>query len=117
VPKKTLAALVAFALLALAAGAAWDSGLFAPPPPPLVETPEAVAAGRAVFAFRCVGCHRDVSLPPRIAGWSADRAYEIIGRLEQVPKANMPPFPGSEADRRVLAVYLQALGAGRAKLP
>jgi mono/diheme cytochrome c family protein len=117
VPKKTILALVAVAVLSLAAGSAWEAGLFAPPRPPLVESPEAVAAGQAVFAYRCLGCHRDVALPPRIAGWSADRAYETIGRLPQVPRANMPAFPGTEEDRRVLAVYLQALGAGRARLP
>jgi mono/diheme cytochrome c family protein len=117
VPKKTIAALVAVAVFALLGGWALDSGLLAPPRPPLVETPEAVAAGQAVFAYRCMGCHRDVSLPPRIAGWSAERAYQTIGQLPQVPKANMPAFPGTEDDRRVLAVYLQALGAGRARLP
>jgi len=95
VPKKTILALVAFAALALVAGWAWDAGLLAPPRPPLVETPEAVAAGQAVFAHRCTGCHRDVRLDQRIAGWSADRAYQAIGRLPEVPRANMPPFPGT----------------------
>jgi mono/diheme cytochrome c family protein len=108
---------VLLAILVVAGGRAWDAGWFEPPRPPLVETPEAVAAGRAVFAYRCMGCHRDVSLEKRVAGWSADRAYETIGRLPRVPRANMPQFQGTEQDRRALAVYLQAFGAGRARLP
>ncbi len=116
-PKKTIAALLALAVVALLGGWAWDAGWFAPPPPPLVETPEAVAAGQAVFAARCTGCHRDVRLDGRVAGWSAERAYRTIGRLQDVPRANMPPFPGSEEERRALAVYLAALGAGRARTP
>jgi mono/diheme cytochrome c family protein len=117
VPVRTITALVAVAVLVLAGGLAWDAGCFAPPRPPLLETPEAVAAGQAVFAYRCMGCHRDVPLRGRVAGWSADRAYETIGRLREVPRANMPAFPGTEEDRRALAVFLQALGAGRARQP
>jgi mono/diheme cytochrome c family protein len=117
VPTRTIAALLAVAALALCGGLAWDAGWLAPPRPPLVETPEAVAAGRAVFAYRCTGCHRDVPLDGRVAGWSAERAYQTIGRLPEVPRANMPAFPGTEEDRRVLAVFLQALGAGRARQP
>jgi len=117
VPKKTFIAMGVLAALVLAAGWASGAGWFAPPPPPLVETPEAVAAGRAVFAYRCAGCHRDVRLEARVAGWSADRAYEVLGRLQDVPRANMPRFPGSEEDRRAVAVFLAALGAGRATTP
>lgn len=98
-------------------GLAWDAGLLAPPPPPLVESPEAVAAGRAVFASRCTSCHRDVPLQRRVSGWTAERAYEVIGRLPTVPRAGMPPFAGTESERRVLAAFLAALGAGRASQP
>ena len=116
-PTRTIVALLAVAALTLAGGLAWDAGLFAPPRPPRGETPEAVAAGQAVFAHRCTGCHRDVPLDRRVAGWSADRAYQTIGRLPDVPRANMPAFPGSEEERRALALFLQALGAGRARQP
>jgi mono/diheme cytochrome c family protein len=101
----------------LGAGLAWDAGLLALPPPRLVESPEAVSAGQAVFAYRCVGCHRDVPLQRRVAGWSADRAYRTIGQLPKVPRANMPPFPGTEEERRNLALFIAALGAGRARQP
>lgn len=108
---------LACAAVIVAIGLASDAGLFVPPPPPLVESPEAVASGQAVFAFRCTPCHRDVPLQRRVAGWSAERAYEVIGRLPSVPRANMPPFQGTEADRRALAAFLAALGGGRARQP
>jgi len=117
VPARIWLSMLGLAAVILAAGLAWDAGLFAPPPPPLVESPEAVAAGQAVFARRCTGCHRDVPLQRRVAGWSADRAYQTIGRLPSVPRANMPAFPGSDEERRALAVFLSALGAGRARQP
>ena len=108
---------LAFAVAVVAAGLAWEAGLFAPSPPPLVESAEAVATGRAVFAFRCTPCHRDVPLERRVAGWSVERAYEVIGRLPTIPRANMPPFQGTEEDRRALAAFLAALGGGRARQP
>jgi mono/diheme cytochrome c family protein len=107
----------AVAVVIAAAGLAWVTGLFAQPPPPLVESAEGVAAGRDVFAFRCTPCHRDVPLERRVAGWSVERAYEVIGRLPTVPRANMPPFQGTEEDRRALAAFLSALGGGRASQP
>jgi mono/diheme cytochrome c family protein len=58
-----------------------------------------------------------VPLQHRVAGWSADAAYQVIGRLPSVRRANMPPFQGTEEERRALAVFLSALGAGRARQP
>ncbi len=112
-----LAAALAVAAAMVAAGLAWDAGMFAPPPPPLVESPEAVTAGQAVFAYRCTPCHRDVPLQRRVAGWSPAQAYEVIGRLPTVKRASMPAFAGTDEDRRALAVFLAALGAGRARQP
>lgn len=116
-PTRTIIALLAFAALVLAGGLAWDAGLLAPPRPPLVESPALLAAGQGVYAYRCASCHRDVALAPKVAGLSADQAYEKIGRLQEHPRANMPPFPGTEEDRRALAIFMAALGAGRARLP
>ena len=116
-PVRTIVALLVVAVLSLGLGAAVDAGLFAPPRAPLVETAEAVAAGGEVYLYRCSPCHRDVPLARRVAGWSADRAYDTIGRLQEHPRANMPPFPGTEADRRVLALWLSAVGGGRARQP
>ena len=78
-----------------------------------METPEAVTAGQAVYAYRCHGCHRDVPLAKRVVGWSADRAYDFIGVQQDFPRALMPPFPGSDEERRALAIWIQALGAGK----
>lgn len=107
-----LAVPIAVAILALAGAAAWDAGLFASRHPVLPETPEAVAHGRRVFARRCLHCHQDVPLRRRVEGWSAARAYDAIGRLPLIA-SNMPPFRGTEEERRALAAYLAALGAGR----
>ena len=113
-PPRYLLAILAVCVLATASGLAWQSGLFAPPRQPLLETPETVEAGKAVYAYRCHGCHRDVPLEKRVAGWTADRAYDFIGVQQDYPRALMPRFPGTDDDRRVLAVFLQALGGGRA---
>jgi mono/diheme cytochrome c family protein len=110
---RVLLAVTAAAGLAVAAGFAWDAGLLAPAPPPPVETPEAVAWGKQLFTQRCLHCHRDVALPPRVAGWTVARAYDAVGRLPQLSPA-MPPFRGTDAERRALAAFLSALGGGRA---
>jgi mono/diheme cytochrome c family protein len=97
-------------VLLLALAFAWDEGLLRPAPPPLRPTPEALALGQRVLASKCLHCHSAIPLAPRVAGWSAERAYEALGRLPQLYPA-MPPFHGSEEERRALAVYLAALGS------
>jgi len=80
--------------------------------PSLVETPEALARGERVFRAKCLHCHGDVPLARQVAGWTAERAYDAIGRLPQLYPA-MPEFHGSDDERRALAVYLSAMGEGR----
>src|SRR6266568_553878 len=58
------------------------------PPPRLEPTAQAIARGRAFVRGHCLHCH-----------------------------AAIPPFPGSEDDRRDVASYLAALGAGAAEAP
>ena len=77
------------------------------PPAPLV------AAGRRVMEYRCLTCHRDVPLRQRVAGWSLPFAFDAIGRLPKLNPA-MPAFAGSDEERRALAAWLTALGAGQA---
>ncbi|HUL59009.1 MAG TPA: c-type cytochrome [Anaeromyxobacteraceae bacterium] len=84
--------------------------------PPSGATVELVAAGRRIFANRCWGCHHEIPLPGRIRGWTLAHAYETIGRLPSVSRA-MPPFPGSDDERRALAAYLAAVGQGEAPWP
>jgi len=114
VPARYLIAILVFSALAAGGGLAWKAGLFTPAPTPLVETPEAVLSGQAVYVYRCHGCHRDVPLEKRVAGWSADKAYAFIGVQQDYPRALMPRFPGTDDERRALAIFIQALGAGRA---
>jgi mono/diheme cytochrome c family protein len=103
------AAGAAAVLLALAF--AWDEGLLRRAPPPLRPTPEALALGQRVLENKCLHCHAGIPLAPRVAGWSAERAYEALGRLPKLYPA-MPPFHGTEDERRALALYLASLGAG-----
>jgi mono/diheme cytochrome c family protein len=73
----------------------------------------AVAGGGAVFEQHCSACHGpDAAWPitDRLRGRSAGDLYELIGRLPQV-REEMPPFAGTEAERRALARYLAGLAA------
>jgi hypothetical protein len=45
---------------------------------------------------------------PRIRGRSEDELFELIARLPQVNDL-MPPFGGSDAERRALARHLASL--------
>jgi mono/diheme cytochrome c family protein len=103
-------ALAAAAAAAVALAWAWEEGLLEPAPPPLRATPEALALGARVLANKCLHCHDVIPLAPRVAGWSAERAYEALGRLPRLYPA-MPPFHGTDDERRALALYLASLGA------
>jgi mono/diheme cytochrome c family protein len=102
---------LALAIVALGV-AAWGAarlGLLEPAPPPLVASPEAIARGRRVFERQCLHCHGDIPLDRRVAGWTAERAWDAVGRLPDVAPS-MPPFRGTPEERRDLALYLAALG-------
>ncbi len=43
-----------------------------------------------------------------VKGRDAATLYEMIGRLDEVSRV-MPPFEGSDAERRALADYLETL--------
>ena len=62
------------------------------------ESPEAVAAGQAVFAFRCTPCHRDVPLPRRGGRLVGGAGLPGHRPAPEVPRANMPPFQGTDED-------------------
>lgn len=114
-PARTRYALAAAVVLALGAIllARLPADTFGRRAPPAVETPELAAQGKRVLTQQCWHCHREIPLAPRVAGWDAPRAYEALGRLPQLNPA-MPPFRGTDADRRALAAYLAALAGGRA---
>jgi mono/diheme cytochrome c family protein len=72
------------------------------------------AAGAAAFESHCAACHGEGSdwpLAPHVAGRSEAEIHDIIGRLPQLNDA-MPPFEGTDAERRAIASHLLALGAG-----
>jgi mono/diheme cytochrome c family protein len=71
------------------------------------------AGGGAVFEQYCAACHGPEAAWPitdRLRGRSAGDLYELIGRLPQV-REEMPPFAGTEAERRALAQHLAGLAA------
>jgi mono/diheme cytochrome c family protein len=108
-------ALALAAVVALAVGAVVERGALERPRP-IVATPEVRARGERVFSAWCLHCHADVPLARRVAGWSPERAYAAIGRLPELSPA-MPPFRGTDEERRALAVYVASLGAGGAPGP
>jgi mono/diheme cytochrome c family protein/cytochrome bd-type quinol oxidase subunit 1 len=75
----------------------------------------AVAAldGKRLFEDNCALCHgaeAEWPIGPRLKGRSADQLFELLADL---PKLNpdMPPFEGTEQERRALADHLGALSA------
>jgi len=77
------------------------------------EAPSAAGGGAEVFEQHCSACHGPDSAWPitdRLRGRAASDFYELIGRLPQV-REEMPPFAGSEDERRALAQYLGGLAA------
>ena len=76
-----------------------------------LEAPAAAGAGAAAFEEHCAACHGAESEWPigdRLRGRSESDFYELIGRLSQV-REEMPPFAGSEEERRALARHLAGL--------
>lgn len=102
------------AVLALAGVWAWEAVLR--PAPALAGTAEAIARGHAVVRARCQRCHAALRLDRRVTGWTVEQAYDALGRLPRL-RPGMPAFAGTEDERRDLAVYLAALGAGKAPPP
>ena len=75
-----------------------------------LETP-VVAGGAEAFDRHCSACHGpDAPWPvaDRLRGRSAAEVYEMLGRLPQV-REEMPPFSGTEDERRALAQHLGRL--------
>jgi mono/diheme cytochrome c family protein len=76
-----------------------------------LEASTAAGDGAGAFERHCAACHGPESPWPisgRLRGRSAGEFYEMIGRLPQV-REEMPPFAGSEDERRALAQYLAGL--------
>jgi mono/diheme cytochrome c family protein len=69
--------------------------------------------GAEVFERHCAACHAPGSPWPisdRLRGRSAGEFYDLLARLPEV-REEMPPFAGSEGERRALARHLGGLAA------
>jgi mono/diheme cytochrome c family protein len=72
------------------------------------STESEVAAGEEIFRVTCRGCHTldgYNGLREPLAGLDEDYLYELAGRLE-ILRGAMPPFPGTDEERRAVAKYL-----------
>ncbi len=72
-------------------------------------------AGARLFDEQCSICHAqdaDFPIAELIAGRSADRLYDEIGRLPELNDM-MPEFEGTDQERRALAEFLAGLEARR----
>jgi mono/diheme cytochrome c family protein len=88
---------------ALAVYLAMLGGAMVEPEPVAVASP-----GRQVFEDYCAMCHLeegDWPMGKMLKGRGAEELYDLIGRLPEVNEG-MPPFEGSEEERRALADYL-----------
>ena len=78
-----------------------------------LDAPAAAHGGAEAFEAHCAACHGPESPWPisdRLRGRGASDFYDLIGRLPQV-REEMPPFAGSEDERRAIAQYLASLAA------
>jgi mono/diheme cytochrome c family protein len=71
--------------------------------------------GQAFYDSNCAACHAPDAMAPFDAkGRAAAEFYEMIGRLPAISEA-MPPFEGTDAERRALSEYLTTLGPSAPK--
>ncbi|OGC82027.1 MAG: hypothetical protein A2W07_01325 [candidate division Zixibacteria bacterium RBG_16_43_9] len=79
---------------------------------------DTTAQGAYLFAQNCSSCHTIDGLndiKDRLRGRTEDGIYVILGNTHQMVPF-MPPFSGTEAERRVLSTFLYRLTSGEIKL-
>ena len=77
---------------------------------------EALQLGAGLFEANCGLCHgegTDWPLEPRLQGKSEEEIFEILGRLPDLNEA-MPPFEGTDEERRDLTRFLKTRMSGGA---
>ncbi len=83
-----------------------------------IESPsieQEIAAGHEVFRLQCSQCHTIdgyQAIRPLVRGKSSTAIEGVIPRLATWRHRRMPPFAGSPAETRALAVYLASIGGG-----
>jgi mono/diheme cytochrome c family protein len=73
-----------------------------------------IAAGEALYQMQCRYCHTINgvnAMKARIKGWDEAAIYHRIGSLNSAATPFMPPFTGTDEERRALAAYLATLNA------
>ncbi|MEZ7893231.1 MAG: cytochrome ubiquinol oxidase subunit I [Candidatus Wallbacteria bacterium] len=68
-------------------------------------------AGREIFKYQCQACHSIEgynAVKPLVKAWSYEFTMQNLQKLNEL-KHFMPPFYGSNIERRVLAIYLYSL--------
>lgn len=67
--------------------------------------------GKAVYDAACLKCHNVDgynAMRPIIKGWTKETIKNTLTHLDEI-KSSMPPFPGTDTERIVLAEYLSTL--------
>jgi mono/diheme cytochrome c family protein len=70
------------------------------------ELVEAARRGRQVFLTNCATCHGGEQGPPGQMELKQDYSQREIGRALSAPPQGMPPFSGTDEQRRDLIVFL-----------
>jgi len=71
-------------------------------------------AGREIFRLECQSCHtvehyRSLRRLIRVRGWDEEALFTRIASLDKMTSGAMPPFAGTDAERRALARFLSSL--------
>lgn len=67
-----------------------------------------LTAGRELFGGECGSCHTISgynAIKPLVGGWTEQDVYDALGKLDRV-KSFMPPFVGTDQERRALSQWL-----------
>ena len=76
-----------------------------------------MGSGRELFRLQCMACHSIDgynSIRRSVKGWSRDVLDTQLEKLDKLP-GRMPPFAGTGAERRALALWLSSMSASKAE--
>jgi mono/diheme cytochrome c family protein len=75
-----------------------------------------LAAGHDLFRLQCQSCHtqhayRGMKKLLQARGWNEQELYNSISRLDKMVNGTMPPFVGTNHERKALAAFLVQLSS------
>jgi mono/diheme cytochrome c family protein len=70
------------------------------------EISRAVTGGRGTFATQCVACHAEQPNAPGPAELRSDFSQSELSGALSTPPPGMPPFAGTDEEKRNLILYL-----------